>query len=154
MPRLLHLDPIGGAAGDMFLGTLAALGLDPSLVTGLPERLGMPHVSVRFESVMRGALAATHAIVEVGAREEKGHGRHLPQVLELVDRAIPRPERAGGERGEGPHLVLLTRRPRECARLHLELAHCGIEGRTHLRRTLIAVGRVLRQQLEDQLVDR
>lgn len=94
MARLLHLDPVGGAAGDMFLGTLAALGLDESVVTNLPETLGMPHVSVRFERVMRGALAATRAIVEVGPREEQGHGRHLHQVLELVDRAIPTRGRA------------------------------------------------------------
>ncbi len=85
----LHVDPIGGLAGDMWLGLLLDLGLDPALVTALPERLGLAGVRVRVEKTHRGAFVATRVRVIVRGAEEppaepfaggghagRGHGHH------------------------------------------------------------------------------
>ncbi len=78
----LHVDPIGGLAGDMWLGLLLDLGLDPAVVTSLPERLGLDGVEVRVEETRRGAFVATRVRVIVRGEEEppaepleeSGHG--------------------------------------------------------------------------------
>lgn len=109
----LHLDPMSGIAGDMWLGLLVDLGLDPERLAALPERLGLAGVTVDAEPVRRGALAATKVHVRVRGREEgpspagdtgapgpPAHGeggsgghRHLADVRGIVDRA-GLPERA------------------------------------------------------------
>ncbi len=78
----LHVDPIGGLAGDMWLGLLLDLGLDPGIVTSLPERLGLEGVEVRVEETRRGAFVATRVRVIVRGEEEppaepfEGSGHH------------------------------------------------------------------------------
>lgn len=54
--RHVHLDPIGGIAGDMLLSALADLGGDPKAIAeALSAGLGRP-VPLEFESVQEGAL--------------------------------------------------------------------------------------------------
>lgn len=71
MTRRLHLDPFSGAAGDMFLGLLVDLGLDPGLLAALPARMGLEGVEVHAEKTMRGPFAATHLHVVVRGEEER-----------------------------------------------------------------------------------
>lgn len=119
--RRLHLDPVAGVAGDMWLGMLADLGLPDAFFAALPERLGLPGVEVRVEAVQRGAMAARKVRVIVGGLEElpatpadaphdhgaddrerhspagahsHGPSRHLADMLAFVD-AARLPERAG-----------------------------------------------------------
>jgi hypothetical protein len=68
--RALHLDPFSGVAGDMFLGLLVDLGLDPALLAALPARLGLAGVEVRTERATRGPLDAARVRVTVRGHEE------------------------------------------------------------------------------------
>jgi uncharacterized protein (TIGR00299 family) protein len=52
-----------GIAGDMALGSLVDAGADPSEVTQLLRRLPVSGWALRFETVQRGGLAATKAVV-------------------------------------------------------------------------------------------
>ena len=67
---VLHLDPFSGVAGDMFLGLLVDLGLDPALLAALPARLGLSGVAVRAERATRGPLDAARVRVTVRGHEE------------------------------------------------------------------------------------
>jgi uncharacterized protein (TIGR00299 family) protein len=54
-----------GIAGDMALGSLVDAGADPGEVVALLERLPLPGWGLEFEPVLRGGVAATHAVVTV-----------------------------------------------------------------------------------------
>ncbi len=78
------LDPFSGISGDMTLGALVDVGLEPEWLKGLPSRLGFPDVRVQISGVTRGSLSATKVDFEI---PEQPHGRHLTEVRELVERA-------------------------------------------------------------------
>ncbi|HEX6199915.1 MAG TPA: nickel insertion protein, partial [Thermoanaerobaculia bacterium] len=63
-PRL-HLDPVGGMAGDMFLAACLDLGVPLSVVTGAVEALGLEEVTVEAWPSSRGGRAGTRFRVRV-----------------------------------------------------------------------------------------
>ncbi len=70
MSRHLHLDPLGGAAGDMFLGLLHALGVPAETLASVPRRLGLHGVEVACSRVTRGGLDAGRVHVRIRGWEE------------------------------------------------------------------------------------
>ena len=78
------LDPFSGIAGDMTLGALVAVGLEPAWLRALPGRLGLDGVSVRVAPVLRGQVACTKVDFDIPPQP---HGRHLKQIRDLVERA-------------------------------------------------------------------
>jgi uncharacterized protein (TIGR00299 family) protein len=83
------LDAFSGISGDMTLGALIAVGLDPEWLRALPGRLGFDGVTVQVRDVMRGQLACKKIDFEIPPQP---HGRHLRQIRELVARADIPPE--------------------------------------------------------------
>ena len=61
-----------GCAGDMFLGALVDLGVEPSFFQDLADRMGLDDVRVSAERVTRHALAATKVDVIVGGVAVEG----------------------------------------------------------------------------------
>lgn len=78
------LDPFSGISGDMTLGALVGVGLEPDWLRALPTRLGLEGVGVRVESVMRSGIACTKVDFDIPPQP---HGRHLRQIREVVRRA-------------------------------------------------------------------
>lgn len=83
MARVLHIDPLAGASGDMLLAMLVDLGFAPALLAALPARLGLDGVTVTCTRTMRGAIDAARVVVTVrgyveGARsgDPHRHGAH------------------------------------------------------------------------------
>src|ERR671915_2316669 len=90
--RIAILDAFSGISGDMTLGALIAVGLDPDWLRALPDRLGLDGVKVQVRDVMRGQLACKKVDFEIPPQP---HGRHLREIRELVARAdIPQEVRA------------------------------------------------------------
>jgi uncharacterized protein (TIGR00299 family) protein len=87
-PSFAILDPFSGISGDMTLGALVGVGLDPAWLEGLPNRLGLGGVGVRVHEVSRGGLAATKVDFEI---PEQPHGRHLTEIRGLIATADLRP---------------------------------------------------------------
>jgi hypothetical protein len=106
----LHLDPVAGVAGDMWLGLLVDLGLPAERLAEVPSRLGLDRVEVTTERVQRGKMAAIKVHVTVDGWEEGpspdafgaasgepaaggpapsrgGAHRHLADMRELIARA-------------------------------------------------------------------
>lgn len=81
--RALIFDPFAGISGDMILGALVDLGLPADWLRELVASLGLP-IHVIVERADRSGIACGRVRFEVP--DEVSH-RHLPDVLELVDRS-------------------------------------------------------------------
>lgn len=75
------LEPFSGIAGDMMLGALVDVGLEPDWLRALPERLGLAGVGVRIADVQRGMIACKKVDFDI---PEQPHGRHIDEVRALV----------------------------------------------------------------------
>src|SRR5882757_8437935 len=82
------LDPFSGIAGDMTLGALLDLGLDPEWLKALPRTLGLDGITVKIERVKRGELASWKVDFDIPPQP---HGRHLKALKAIVD-ASPAPD--------------------------------------------------------------
>jgi uncharacterized protein (TIGR00299 family) protein len=75
------LDPFSGIAGDMTLGALLDLGLDPDWLRALPATLGLEDIGVRIERVKRGEIASWKVDFDIPPQP---HGRHLKHLKAIV----------------------------------------------------------------------
>jgi uncharacterized protein (TIGR00299 family) protein len=75
------IDAFSGIAGDMTLGALLDLGLDPDWLRALPAMLGLDGVTVRIERVKRGEIASWKVDFDVPPQP---HGRHLKHIDAIV----------------------------------------------------------------------
>ena len=82
--RIAILDPFSGISGDMTLGALLGVGLDPEWLRALPERLGIADVTVDIREVLRGELVCWKVDFRIPPQP---HGRHITQIRELVARS-------------------------------------------------------------------
>jgi hypothetical protein len=78
--RFAILDPAAGISGDMLLGALVAAGAPSRWIEGLPDRLGLPDVSVHVEQVDRCGLRATkvNVVLADGSHEAPSERIHQP----------------------------------------------------------------------------
>jgi len=105
--RVAILDPFSGIAGDMLLGALVQVGLDPEWLRALPEALGIDDIGVEIREVIRGEIVCQKVDFDIPPQP---HGRHIddiralvarsgapPRVRELADRAFTAIATAEGE---------------------------------------------------------
>jgi len=81
---LALLEPFSGISGDMMLGALVDVGLEPSWLRGLPGRLGLEGVEVEIRDVLRGQIACKKVDFLVPAQP---HGRHIDEIRGLLQLA-------------------------------------------------------------------
>jgi uncharacterized protein (TIGR00299 family) protein len=94
--RIALLDPFSGIAGDMTLGALVAVGLDPDWLRALPATLGLDGVGVRIQDVLRGEIACVKVDFDIPPQP---HGRDIREVRRLVAAApIPDDVKARADR--------------------------------------------------------
>jgi uncharacterized protein (TIGR00299 family) protein len=86
--KIAILDPFSGIAGDMTLGALLDVGLDPAWLRALPDVLGLENIGVRIERVKRGDIAGWKVDFDIPPQP---HGRHLNHLKAIVD-ASPAPD--------------------------------------------------------------
>ena len=75
------LDPFSGISGDMTLGALIDVGLDPAWLAALPDRMGLAGVTVRIQDVLRGEIACRKVDFDIPPQP---HGRHVQEIRRLV----------------------------------------------------------------------
>jgi pyridinium-3,5-bisthiocarboxylic acid mononucleotide nickel chelatase len=78
------LQAFSGISGDMTLGALISVGLDPEWLRALPGRLGLDGVGVDIREVKRAGIACTKVDFAIPPQP---HGRHLKQIHEIVARS-------------------------------------------------------------------
>jgi hypothetical protein len=86
--RHLHIDAYSGAAGNMLLGALLALGVPRRTVGEAIARVGLGDVSMRVSRVRRGPLAALYVRFRGPSRTPRErHWRVIRKLLERADLA-------------------------------------------------------------------
>lgn len=80
--RVLYFDCFAGASGDMILGALIGVGVDPRQLTEQLSLLGVAGHSIDFETVDRSGISAMQA--NVRTEHEHSH-RHLSDILKIID---------------------------------------------------------------------
>lgn len=84
MTRALVFDPFAGAAGDMTLGALIDLGLEPDWLRTFITSLELGEIGVNIERVNRRGINCGRVYFDIP--EQKAH-RHLRHILEIVEKA-------------------------------------------------------------------
>jgi len=79
--RTAILDPFSGISGDMTLGALIGVGLDPEWLRALPARMGLAEVKVEIREVLRGEIVCWKVDFDIPPQP---HGRHIEQIRQLV----------------------------------------------------------------------
>ena len=79
--RTAILDPFSGIAGDMTLGAMIGVGLDPAWLRALPATLGLNDVTVDIRQVRRGDIVCWK--VDFGIPPQP-HGRHVKEIRSIV----------------------------------------------------------------------
>ena len=82
--RIAVLHPFSGISGDMTLGALVALGLDPEWLRGLAGTLGIEGITTEIRDVKRAGIACTKVDFQIPPQP---HGRHLKHIREIVNRS-------------------------------------------------------------------
>ena len=93
MSRHLHLDLVGGIAGDMALGALIDVGADEHELVARLRASGLPFSGLSARRVWRGGMAGLHVGVEVERQAPSRHWRDIRALIEgcaLPDRARAR----------------------------------------------------------------
>ena len=75
------LHPFSGISGDMTLGALIAVGLEPDWLRALPARLGIEGIQTEIRDVKRAGIACTKVDFQIPPQP---HGRHLKHIREIV----------------------------------------------------------------------
>lgn len=82
--RIAIIDPAAGISGDMTLGALLSVGVPVSWLEELPVRLRVADVRVTVRDVRRAGITCKQVEFAI---PEQPHGRHLGELLRLVERA-------------------------------------------------------------------
>jgi pyridinium-3,5-bisthiocarboxylic acid mononucleotide nickel chelatase len=92
--RVAILEPFSGIAGDMTLGALVAVGLDPEFIIGLPKRLALDGVTATVKPVMRAGISCTKVDFDIPPQPHGRHLKHLRAILQHSDAPAVVKERA------------------------------------------------------------
>src|ERR1051326_8029132 len=79
--KTLYFDCFAGASGDMILGALIGVGVEPRSLIEQLKLLAVSGYEVSFETVDRSGISATHARVQT--QHEHAH-RHLGDILKII----------------------------------------------------------------------
>jgi pyridinium-3,5-bisthiocarboxylic acid mononucleotide nickel chelatase len=81
MASIAILHPFSGISGDMTLGALVAVGLDPEWLKALPRRLGIEGIETDIREVKRAGIACIKVDFRIPPQP---HGRHLRHIRDIV----------------------------------------------------------------------
>ncbi|HEY2799929.1 MAG TPA: nickel pincer cofactor biosynthesis protein LarC [Chthoniobacterales bacterium] len=84
MNRILYLDCFSGISGDMMLGALCDLGVEPAKLVGELSKLSLGETQFRFERQARRGISGLKFIVFEHEHEHE-HGRTYAQIRELIE---------------------------------------------------------------------
>ncbi|GAB7082112.1 nickel pincer cofactor biosynthesis protein LarC [Megalodesulfovibrio paquesii] len=83
MPVHLHLDPVGGASGDMILAAFCALGLDLSPLEAALQSIGLP-VRLRPTAKMVDDVLGTQLCMDLPGGQPLRHLRDMRAIVETL----------------------------------------------------------------------
>lgn len=78
------LHPFSGISGDMMLGALISVGLEPEWLRALAGRLGLEGITTEIRDVKRAGIQCTKVDFHIPPQP---HGRHLKHIREIMARS-------------------------------------------------------------------
>lgn len=81
--KTLHFDCRAGISGDMALGALVDLGVEPRLLRGELEKLGVSGWTLRFNRAKRGGVAGIQGLVKLDGQSGHKPGGHHTSWREI-----------------------------------------------------------------------
>jgi uncharacterized protein (TIGR00299 family) protein len=94
MTRALVFDPFAGISGDMTVAALVDLGLPVDWLTSFVRSLGIAHVDVRVERVMRRGISCARVVFDTPEQHAHRHLRHVLEIIERTNASVAAKERA------------------------------------------------------------
>ncbi len=89
--RILYYDCFAGISGDMNLGALIDLGVDPDFLIAELQKLNIEGFHLEIQKDIRRGISGTKATVVIENPENEKH-RHLRHVEELINQSTLSPE--------------------------------------------------------------
>jgi len=84
--RILYYDCFAGISGDMNLGAMIDLGVDPGFLTGELQKLNIKGFHLEISTDSRRGISGTKATVVIEDPENEKH-RHLHHIEELINKS-------------------------------------------------------------------
>src|SRR6185503_21139517 len=84
--RIAYFDCFSGISGDMTLGALLHAGVDETAWRAELAKLNVPGYELHIGMVVKEGISATDVDV-VLTEQDEGHGRHLKDIVEILDKS-------------------------------------------------------------------
>lgn len=84
--RIAYFDCFSGVSGDMMLGSLLHAGVDEEAWRAELQKLNVPGYELKIEMVVKEGISGMDVDV-VLKEEDQGHGRHLSDIQEILNRS-------------------------------------------------------------------
>ncbi|HZK95547.1 MAG TPA: nickel pincer cofactor biosynthesis protein LarC [Prolixibacteraceae bacterium] len=84
--RILYYDCFAGISGDMNLGAMIDLGVDPGFLTAELQKLNIEGFHLEIQKDIRRGISGTKATVVIENQENEKH-RHLRHIEELINQS-------------------------------------------------------------------
>lgn len=87
--KVLYFDCFSGISGDMVLGGLLDLGLNPKVLRSSLAKLGLPGIDIKVAKVRRKGLAGTKFDVKLNSRDNRQNRRFssLGTIITLINKS-------------------------------------------------------------------
>ena len=82
--QVLYYDCFSGISGDMHLGAMVDLGVDPDILTGQLELLGLEGYEIRISKDQRKGISGTRVDVVLEENQQHGH-RNLKAITDIIE---------------------------------------------------------------------
>lgn len=83
MKKIAYFDCFSGISGDMTLGVLVDLGLEPETLKGELSKLNIHGYEIIFNKIQKHGISATKVDIELEGHNHH-HGRHLNDIIKLI----------------------------------------------------------------------
>ncbi|HIM11091.1 TPA: nickel pincer cofactor biosynthesis protein LarC [Candidatus Poribacteria bacterium] len=92
---IAYFDCFSGISGDMILGALVDLGIDPDRLTNELDKLKLDEFTIDFKKVTKHSITAIHVVVREHNQDQKhhhphnnaDHHRHLSDIFSILDQS-------------------------------------------------------------------
>ncbi|MGB7348200.1 MAG: nickel pincer cofactor biosynthesis protein LarC [Pirellulaceae bacterium] len=96
MPRIAYFDCLSGISGDMTLGALIDLGVEPSAIQSAVRSMGLPELSITTKEVKKAGFRAVYVTIDHPPEHAHRHLHHITEMIQRADQIDPAAKELAG----------------------------------------------------------